>query len=83
MSKRTTQNISLTERWARFVQSHVDSGRYQSASEVVRAGLRLLEERDLERAAVRNRLRDSIQEGLEQAKRGEFANLEELVDKLS
>ncbi len=36
-------NVSLTPELARFITSRVASGRYQSASEVVRAALRLLE----------------------------------------
>ncbi len=36
-------NVSLTPELATFIQARVASGRYQSASEVVRAALRLLE----------------------------------------
>ena len=39
-------NISLTTELEKFVSSKVDSGRYNSASEVVREALRLLEEHD-------------------------------------
>jgi antitoxin ParD1/3/4 len=52
---RTTLNVSLTPELDRFVAEKVASGRYQSASEVVRAALRLLERteplNDAERAA--------------------------------
>lgn len=40
-------NVSLGEKWDRFVIDQVESGNYQSASEVLREGLRLLEERHL------------------------------------
>lgn len=40
-------NVSLGEKWERFVTNQVSSGQYQSASEVLREGLRLLEERSL------------------------------------
>lgn len=39
-------NVSLTPELERFVQGKVKSGRYLSASEVIREALRLMEERD-------------------------------------
>ena len=44
-------NVSLTPELEKFVSAKVGSGRYNSASEVVREALRLLEERDQVRAA--------------------------------
>jgi antitoxin ParD1/3/4 len=41
--KRQSRNVSLTPDLASFVDERVASGRYGTASEVVRAGLRLLE----------------------------------------
>lgn len=38
-----TRNINLTEHDARFIETQVESGKYQDPSEVLRAGLRLLE----------------------------------------
>jgi antitoxin ParD1/3/4 len=46
MTTRTTLNVSLPVELGRFVEERVASGRYSSASEVVRTALRLLEERD-------------------------------------
>ncbi|TYR30295.1 type II toxin-antitoxin system ParD family antitoxin [Mesorhizobium microcysteis] len=46
MSRNTS--ISLGEHFAGFVEKQVGDGRYATASEVVRAGLRLLEERELQ-----------------------------------
>lgn len=43
-------NVSLTPELEKFVSTKVGSGRYNSASEVVREALRLLEEHDLARA---------------------------------
>ena len=42
-------SVSLTQELARFVNAKVETGRYCSASEVVREALRLLEEHDLSR----------------------------------
>jgi antitoxin ParD1/3/4 len=44
-------NVSLTPELEKFVAAKVDSGRYTSASEVVREALRLLEEHDRSRAS--------------------------------
>ena len=44
MPSRKTRNISLTPEMEAFIDGRVASGRFRSASEVVRAALRLLEE---------------------------------------
>jgi antitoxin ParD1/3/4 len=44
-------NVSLTPELEKFVSARVQSGRYNSASEVVREALRLLEDHDAARAA--------------------------------
>jgi antitoxin ParD1/3/4 len=54
-------SISIGEYFDNFVQSSISAGRYKNASEVVRAGLRLLEEEENKRVA----LRDAVQEGIE------------------
>lgn len=56
-------NVSLGERWEGFVQTALKSGRYGSASEVVREGLRLVEEREARLLALRETLDASIQRG--------------------
>jgi antitoxin ParD1/3/4 len=61
-------NVSLTPELEKLVASKVQSGRYQSASEVIREGLRLLEDQDRLRAA---QVRRKIQVGLDQLDRGE------------
>ena len=51
MNKRTT--LSLDTPFSEFVEQQVEEGRYASASEVVQAGLRLLEEQEAHVEAVR------------------------------
>jgi antitoxin ParD1/3/4 len=64
-------NVSLTPELEKFVASKVQSGRYQSASEVIREGLRLLDDQDRLRAAQLEEVRGKIQTGLDQLDRGE------------
>ena len=53
-------NVSIGDRWQGFVDRVVQDGRYGSASEVVREGLRLVEEREVKLAALRATLEASI-----------------------
>jgi antitoxin ParD1/3/4 len=59
MPSKHNLNVSVTEHLARFVADQVGSGRFSSASEVVRAGLRLLE-RDLAVAPQTDALVDGL-----------------------
>ena len=56
-------NLSIGPRREGFVEDQVKSGRYASASEVVREGLRLVEEREARLAALRQTLAASLAEG--------------------
>jgi antitoxin ParD1/3/4 len=56
-------NVSIGDRWQGFVEQVVKEGRYGSASEVVREGLRLVEEREARLAALRATLDASIAQG--------------------
>ena len=49
----TNTSISLDDHFSAFLAREVATGRYRSASEVVRAGLRLLEDRETHLAALR------------------------------
>ena len=70
-------NVSLTPALEKAVQKRVASGRYGSASEVVREALRLLEQRDrLDQARLRD-LRASLDVGIQQLDRGEGLTLDE------
>lgn len=75
-------NVSLGDRWEKFVETAVRDGRYGSASEVVREGLRLVEEREVKLSALRATLEASIAVGgdhddadVEAALRAEAARL--------
>ena len=62
MSKNTS--FSLGDHFITFVDSQVKRGRYGSASDVVRAGLRLLEEQEAKLAALRAAFRLSVTNAL-------------------
>jgi antitoxin ParD1/3/4 len=68
-------NISLTPELEQFVAQKVESGLYQTASEVVREGLRLLRERDDLHQRKLEELRKEIAIGIEQADQGKVAPL--------
>lgn len=55
-------NVSIGPRWESFVSKAVETGRYGSASEVVREGLRLVEEREAKLQALRETLDAAIAE---------------------
>jgi antitoxin ParD1/3/4 len=61
MSKNTS--ISLGDHFSRFVDQQLAQGRYGSASEVVRAGLRLLEEHEAKVKALQQALIDGEESG--------------------
>jgi len=64
-------NVSLTRQLEGFIEKKVRTGKYQTASEVVREGLRLLEDRDAERGLRLRRLREEIRVGLDQVEKGQ------------
>lgn len=57
-------SVSLTSHQQEFVEGLVNSGRYHGVSEVLRAGLRLLEEREARQKALIARLEAAVEEGL-------------------
>jgi antitoxin ParD1/3/4 len=63
-------NISLTPELERLVDEKVKSGRYASASEVIREGLRLLEEHEELKQQRLAEVRRKIDRGIEQLDRG-------------
>jgi antitoxin ParD1/3/4 len=67
-------NVSLGRQWEQFVTKKVESGRYQTASEVLRDGLRLLEEREqaLKRVSFSSKeeLEEMLEEGIKELDAG-------------
>jgi len=75
------RNVVLTDRQEELIKTLVKSGRYQNVSEVLRAGLRLLEQREAEDAGKLKALRAAARIGVDSLDRGEFkefADIEEL-----
>ena len=75
-------NVSLTPELEDLIQERVKSGRYHSASEVVREALRLLEDRDEVRRLRLDEMRKRISAGLASLGRGEALPGEEVFDEL-
>jgi antitoxin ParD1/3/4 len=57
-------SISLGDHFEDFVDNKVSTGRFKNASEVIRAGLRLLEEEESKMVALRNAIEDGFESGL-------------------
>jgi antitoxin ParD1/3/4 len=70
-----TRNVNLTEHFDRFIESGITSGRFSNASEVVREGLRLLEQREQEDKAKIEWLRGAAKEGFDAIDRGDYITL--------
>jgi antitoxin ParD1/3/4 len=64
MNKNTS--ISLGSYFDQFVQSRIREGRFKNVSEVIRAGLRLLEEEESKVIALRNAIQKGIDSGIAQ-----------------
>jgi antitoxin ParD1/3/4 len=62
MSKNTS--ITLGSYFDQFIQSVLKKGRYKNTSEVIRAGLRLLEEEEQKMIALRKAIEDGVNSGL-------------------
>ena len=71
-----TRNVNLTEHFDRFIEAGITSGRFSNASEVVREGLRLLEQREQEDQAKLEWLRAAAKEGFDAIERGDYVKLQ-------
>ncbi len=70
-----TRNVVLSQHQHELVESLVESGRYQNASEVLREGLRLLERRESEDAAKLAALRDAAEKGWSDLASGRYDDI--------
>lgn len=70
-----TRNVNLTEHYDCFVQEQIASGRYKNASEVMRAGLRLLEMQSTEEQERLRLLRSLAAKGFDEINQGKGISL--------
>ena len=80
-----TRNIVLTDHQQQMIETLVHSGRYQNASEVLREGLRLVEQREAEDAAKLEALRRAAQVGWSDLEAGRYSDLaqEDVADHIA
>jgi len=70
-----TRNVVLTDHQQGVIESLVGSGRYQNASEVLRDGLRLVEQREAEDAAKLDALREAVAIGWRDLEAGRYRDI--------
>jgi antitoxin ParD1/3/4 len=75
-------NVSLTPELEKFVSAKVETGRYNSASEVVREALRMLEEHDKTKAIQLTEFNDELGRRLAALDSGRFITGKELRERL-
>lgn len=75
-------NVQLPPELERLVQSKVKSGRYNSASDVVREALQLMEERDQMLVLRKDEIRQKIADGLASLRRGEGVDGDAVFDRI-
>ncbi|EHO07820.1 CC2985 family putative addiction module antidote protein [Myroides odoratimimus CCUG 12901] len=59
-----TTSVSLGDYFEGFVEAKINEGRYKNASEIIRAGLRLLEKEENEIQVLRNAIQEGIDSGI-------------------
>ena len=75
-----TRNVVLTDYQAELVERLVSSGRYQNASEVLREGLRLVEDQEAEGKARIKALRDAARVGIADIDAGRYRSFESPIE---
>ena len=59
-----TTSVALGPHFEEFIQASILSGRYNNASEVIRSGLRLLEDQEQKMAALRSAVEEGLNSGI-------------------
>ena len=67
-----TRNVVLTDRHEKLIETLVQTGKYQNASEVLRAGLRLVEREEAQEAERLAALRSAVAEGIAASEAGNY-----------
>ncbi len=75
-----TRNVVITEHQSSLIDDLVQSGRYQNASEVLREGIRLIEEREKEQAAKLEALRAAARVGIDDFEKGNYKVFENAME---
>jgi antitoxin ParD1/3/4 len=70
-----TRNVNLTDHFDEFIEDEISAGRYRNASEVMRAGLRLLEQNTHEEREKLTLLRSLANEAFQQLDQGQGIEL--------
>jgi len=70
-----TRNVALTDHQHQLIEALVSSGRYQNASEVLRDGLRLVEQREAENTAKLDALREAAAIGWRDLEAGRYRDV--------
>ena len=82
MAKPSQLTITVTPELEAFIRERVSSGRFDTASDVVCEGLKLLELREQEREAALDEIRREIEVGLQQARAGQLRDGDAFFAKL-
>jgi antitoxin ParD1/3/4 len=75
-------NVSLTPELEKYIQAKVETGRYTSASEVVREALRLFEQNEHEREHALRDFRAKLDQGIAEAEAGDLVDGEEVFARI-
>jgi antitoxin ParD1/3/4 len=75
-----TKNVVVTERQAKLIDRLVSSGRYQNASEVLREGLRFVEQQERIDKAKLKALREAVQVGIDDIEAGRYRDFDSFDD---